>query len=477
MSNPDLGRYYVVGWIDSAEPVATKGPNANTRVRWHVDYYLTGEYWRFESLRQSQPSRLLYSVGRGRLKRGPSTLARPDPSAPRKWIYDTALDLHRSGDNDGPYVIVYFTKNGGTQQDPITIFTIGYWGLQQQTVGQYATISLMSIYAGLLEESMGLDPDAILGVWFSPIPPKTPSAGSIHHHINPQGIDVGWYEMVPGLESPETFHNVLITPIETTDGEKWIVVDPMGTVYGNLPWGMTADRYVLSVDVGTNGAWLIVDLKNGAVAPELGEGRRMQIPLISAPITSNELSSYVLSGQQQYDRTMAVIQQDQNLKSGVANAGTGALGGAIGGSMVAPGIGTVVGAIGGLATSLLGTYFGTEIQKEADNKSQQATETLMSNQAANVIISGGGSNWYHTYQGRWHLVKMTRDAESAAELALEQSELGYVTDSYSDDCSTVVATGGGLRIEGLEVKGDIPPEGRAYIAALFARGVHLDLIQ
>ena len=77
---------------------------------------------------------------------------------------------------------------------------------------------------------------------------------------------------------------------------------------------------------------------------------------------------------------------------------------------------------------------------------------------------------------KWMLVQLARDTESLAELSAEQTELGYVTDSYATDCSTIIATGGGLRIEGLEVKGNIPPEGKAYIAALFDRGVHIDIL-
>ena len=75
------------------------------------------------------------------------------------------------------------------------------------------------------------------------------------------------------------------------------------------------------------------------------------------------------------------------------------------------------------------------------------------------------------------IVKLKRDPESLEELETEQSELGYLTDSYKTDCSSIIAAGGGLRIEGLEIKGDIPREGKNYIASLFARGVHIDLIK
>ena len=32
---------FIYGWIDGAEPVATKGPQTNTRIKWHVDWWLT----------------------------------------------------------------------------------------------------------------------------------------------------------------------------------------------------------------------------------------------------------------------------------------------------------------------------------------------------------------------------------------------------------------------------------------------------
>ena len=99
----------------------------------------------------------------------------------------------------------------------------------------------------------------------------------------------------------------------------------------------------------------------------------------------------------------------------------------------------------------------------------------MSNQASNVIINGGGCSCW-SMDKVWKLICLTRDPVSAAELTAEQSELGYITDTYAADCSTIVATGGGLRIEGLEVKGAISREGREYIAALFARGVHIDIL-
>ena len=35
--NPAGAYTFLYGWIDDAEPIATKGPQPNTRIKWHVD--------------------------------------------------------------------------------------------------------------------------------------------------------------------------------------------------------------------------------------------------------------------------------------------------------------------------------------------------------------------------------------------------------------------------------------------------------
>ena len=139
--------------------------------------------------------------------------------------------------------------------------------------------------------------------------------------------------------------------------------------------------------------------------------------------------------------------------------------------------GAIVGAVAGFGLGIAGSFLNEYIQKEADAKSQAATETLLSNQTANVIAPGGGPAWYQNGTGNWKIVKLVRDSQSASELADDQTEHGYITDTYLSDCSTIIEQGGGLRIEGLEMHGNYLPQLKMRISEMFARGVHLDLIQ
>lgn len=475
-------------WIDSAHPVANKGPNTNTRIRYHINWWhtmLALEY--VAAIAPDECKSRGFTLGAGRIKRGPEDLARPDPGSPRLWEYDSSIEIKRSGDEKGPWIIVHYTKTikvtpPGMDEQSYTRFYIAFWGVQESTIESggvtYYTIPLSDVYNGMLEEDMGIAASSIIGVYFSPVPPVPETIIGFSHYSPSALLDYGWHNYAAGVVPPETYHITFGAgnEIKTTDHVKYVITDPIGTVYGTLPWGQEADRVVASVDVGSSGAWLNLEFKNGAVSEEYGEGRKMQLPLISAPVTSNALSEYVLSGQQEYDRTMARIQQEQNLKAGVAGIGSSIIGGAVAGTVAAPGIGTIAGAAAGPALGGIGLAANYFIQGETDRKTQEATYNLMANQVSNVLISGGGSNWWYHGLGIWRIVCMIRDPTSDAELTMEQEELGYVTDCYVTDCSPALTAGGPFKIEDLKVKGDVCPAAKQYIAALFARGVHLDLI-
>ena len=174
------------------------------------------------------------------------------------------------------------------------------------------------------------------------------------------------------------------------------------------------------------------------------------------------------------------IQRDRSAVNGIAGIGTQAIGGALAGTAAAPGAGTAVGAIAGLVSGIAGTAVNYFTAGEFDSREQHNVDTLTSRQTAGMIANAGGVcgivQPYGSMIG-WNMLTMVRDPVSLAEIEVEQEELGYDTDTYVADCTNLISGGGPLRIEGLRVKGDIPKEGKEYIAGLFSRGVHIDLIE
>lgn len=433
------------------------------------------------------------SFGVGTFKRGPAGMARPDPSAPRMWKYDSdtilrdySLTLAKT------YAIILWTETFTDPDDPsasVTGICSGFWELGETTTHDghtYTAPNIRDIYGGILEEMLGLPASSIIGVWFSPIPY---GQGNYTNHYNsykrPYGSQTYYsfmhtFDYIPPTSTAAVTVTISNTSVCTSDTEKYLVTDPKGVVYATLPWGIGFTACRMTLDVGTTGAWLILRfLEDPNADMPLQEGREVQIPLIAAPITSNAMSDYVSSGQQDYDRQSAILQQEYNRKSGIANAMQSAGSGAIGGALVGKAPGAIAGALIGGGMGILQAQINYQLGTEFDRKSQQLVDQLTANQIGSVLTRSGGPMWYQAAHGGryWRLVKLVRDPLSKGELETEQAERGYVCDTFTTNCTPTIQSGGPVRIEGLEVKGDIPKVGRLAIAAMFAQGVHLDLIQ
>ena len=479
----------IYGWIDRAEPVATKGPKTNTLIHWHVDYWFTLQMMEWNANKYpAQWSTKAFAFGRGTFKRGPAGMARPDPSAPRMWVKSTETDLKIDVVSTGtemkaPWAIMVYTETTDpdgvpSSGDEETIIQMAYWPVGAVTfdVANHTFYSVVPyhIYYGIIEEWFGLDPNAIIGIWFSPIPPYGTGGGVTMGSFQRNGHTYGYFktEMSRNLTQ-----YIMLTATQTDDVSKYIITDPNGVTMGTLPWGLQFSMIKAIVDVGTSGCYLNLLFCDGNTAIPEGEGRIVQLPLPSAPLTSNALSSYVYSGQESFDRDMAKLQQEQALKSGIAGLGSSAISGAVSGAVAGGPAGAAAGAAGGGLLGGIGVAANYFIQGETNDKSMALTRELMSNQTANVIISSGGCAWFNTDMPHsWKLVKLVRDPLSKGELETEQTEKGYVCDTYTTNCTPLIRSGGAMRIEGLEVVGDLSKEARTYIQQMFARGVHLDLI-
>lgn len=487
--NTGTGLANIYGWVDRIEPIATKGPYSNTLIHWHVDYWFTLQMMEWQANQYpAQWETKGFAFGRGTFKRGPVGMARPDPSAPRMWLKDSETDLKKdvisTNDNmKAPWAIMVYTETIDPDGVPAsgdeeTIIQMAYWPIGSVTFDlaghTFYSVVPYQIYYGVVEEWFSLDPNAIIGIWFSPIPPYGTGGGVTMGSFVKNGHTYGYFktEMSRNLTQ-----YITLTATQTDDVSKYVITDPNGVTMGTLPWGLQFSLIKALVDVGTSGCYLNLLFCDGNTAIPEGEGRIVQVPLPSAPLTSNALSSYVYSGQESFDRDMAKLQQEQALKSGIAGLGSSAISGAVSGAVAGGPAGAAAGAAGGGLLGGIGVAANYFIQGETNDKSMALTRELMSNQTANVLISSGGCAWFNTDMPHsWKLVKMVRDPLSKGELETEQAEKGYVCDTYTTNCTPVIRSGGGMRIEGLEVVGDLSREARAYIQQMFARGVHLDLI-
>lgn len=476
---------FIYGWIDDAEPVATKGPQTNTRIKWHVDWWLTwADYNWFMVSGQQQilanwfPRRV--TIGAGRLLKGPSQFARPSSSAPRKWLLENAVsmidDRDPHSDTGGWWAVMCTTEASGTPtSEVVTDIVYYFWPIGEKITGaDHSSPGWFAIYTGQIEEVMGIDPSRIQGFWLAP---SKPWIGGRIKNLATASV----YEL-ESVIAIKTNIKALSKSVQTDDKKKIVFTDPTGAEMFTSPWGISFKNIVTWCDIGTSAAALCVYLGETDTPIEErkgAEGRFFSFPLPSLPVTENAWSSYTYSGQRDYDMEQKSIQRDRSAVNGIAGIGTQAIGGALAGTAAAPGAGTAIGAIAGLASGIVGTAVNYFTAGEFDSRDQRSVDTLTSRQTAGMIVNAGGYGGIVQPYGSmigWNMLTMVRDPVSLAEIEVEQEELGYDTDTYVVDCTSLISGGGPLRIEGLRVKGDIPKEGKEYIASLFSRGVHIDLI-
>lgn len=476
---------FIYGWIDDAEPVATKGPQTNTRIKWHVDWWLTwADYnWFMESgqmqiLANWFPRRV--TIGAGRLLKGPSQFARPSSSAPRKWLLDSAASIIDDRDpksNTGTWWAVMCTTeaSGTPTSEVVTDIVYYFWPIGEKITGaDHSSPGWFAIYTGQIEEVMGIDPSRIQGFWLAP---SKPWIGGRIKNLATASV----YEL-DSVIAIKTNTKALSKSVQTDDKRKIVFTDPTGAEMFTTPWGISFKNIVTWCDIGTSAAALCVYLGETDTPDQERkgtEGRFFSFPLPSLPVTENAWSSYTYSGQRDYDMQQKAIQRDRSAVNGIAGIGTQAIGGALAGTAAAPGAGTAIGAVAGLASGIIGSAVNYFTAGEFDSREQRSVDTLTSRQTAGMIVNAGGYGGIVQPYGSmigWNMLTMVRDPVSLAEIEVEQEELGYDTDTYVVDCTSLISAGGPLRIEGLRVKGDIPKEGKEYIAGLFARGVNIDLI-
>lgn len=465
----------VFGWIDRITPLHESDTQWSYRLEWHPDWWLTAQ-----SLGK-------LDFGPGRFSKCASAAnARPASSQPRFWRNEASYPLIPSDSAESSdvtrwtrWAVIAKTRSDSGK----TTIEYYFWPTDAKFKPSTATtygwsLDLNRIFAGETEEALGFDPDSIIGFWLSPLKPW---AGG--YEILSLG-DEGLPTARAITTSNSYWHRYAVgSTVKTDDRAKYVFADPTGATVYTAPWGIEFSEVDIRADIGTNGAYLDFYLNTADDRRDAGlEGRQFSFPLQNLPLTANAWSSYVYSGQREYDIAAKKIQRDESAVNGISGIGTSAIGGAIAGSMVAPGIGTVAGLIGGAVSSAIGTGVSYLTSGKYDTRSQKATDKLASNQTAAMNITSGGQVGLNTIYGTpglkygWTMHKMMREPISLAEYDAEVSTVGYDTDFLAADCSSLISAGGPMKISDLQIVTDLPNEAKTYIAAIFQRGVYIDIV-
>ena len=440
----------IFGWIDSVEQTASS--EEAVIIRW------TPDWWRTYAGVVTWGAGTIVKCNDGSYKR-------PYPTQPRRWKISKKIALN-GYTNDVPngywFAVCYTYTSGGSTY-------IGHrcWNIDTYTTGgqTYIAITLAQILNGELEEAMGLSPSQIIGVYIVPIQPH---AGALTHNAT-----YWWWEGSAG--SSIATYNLTGNEFICDDMNKTVVVDPYGSIIGELPWGCTVSKISMRTDLGTNNLKTVLafdDSTDSTAGLEAGPlGRVITVSPLTLPVTSNALSDYVYSGQREYDLRNAEIARAENRFKGLLGASEGALsGGIIGGTKGATGAG--IGAIAGFGLSVVTSELTASTETMKDDALQRATDKLYANQTPTLLIPGGGNAFEEMY-GQWYLVQLTADDVSAGEYTNDVSINGYDVDIPSSSVSTFIATGGPLQINNLTITGSIPAPPKLYIKNKLESGVRI----
>lgn len=352
---------------------------------------------------------------------------------------------------------------------------------------------ISDLIKGTLDETLGIDPSSIISVFLSPqsprsgitvdsgtvnIPEGTPSTFSL---LTMNTATVG-HITDPAFFSPITY--TLSTPRATTDQETYTVTDMSGDTVYTLPWGITTSSYTVRTVLTSSGGW--VEIRFGAFQAPSGfestsEGMTARVPLPTLDIGSNAYSSYTYSGMRDYEIQQRDIESKQRMYNGLASSATSAFSGGLVGGLVGKGtstaggsagmigVGAVLGAASQAVTSLtsraMDDYMAPIIQGNRD--------TYMSRQTSGLVLSGSGLDCLINGFSGLALTALVMDVYSQTQRSRYFSLYGATVDEPTPDVTTLLSTGGPLRMVDLVVGGSVPNHAKSYIRTRLEQGVRL----
>ena len=313
----------------------------------------------------------------------------------------------------------------------------------------------------------------------------------------------------------------------TTDTEEMVILDLDGNPIATTPWGLSLKNYTMRCVLSTVSAYVQIRFDGKS---SLAEGLCVNIPCPAMDITTNSWSTYVYSGQRDYDIQQRKIASQQALISGitgglqntVSTAVMGGLGGInkgalneadalfrdkamasvashpiLGGSgateekfynqilsdygSAMKGVRSAAQMTGKLAGgAMLGVSVGGSLVDYAaaqyfNGKLQGIEDTLQAKQLDTVQTPGGG--WDFFYHGMTvRLTSLKPDDYSVTNFQNNIQYNGITCSEPTADCSAYKDYLGPIQIQNLIVTGDIPVQAKYLIANTYAKGIRMKCV-
>ena len=477
------------GWVDSVK-LSSDGELPMTMISWHIDEWRT---WKNA-----------ITFGSGHVKRRPFRDLATTPIQNYGVRYfelgdtdQSLIDVHKKGTMQVWWVIISFniTDDGKTKivrlTYPVFLTTASntdcYFVALDQNNTEIAIhgTPLNSIYDGLLDEDLakicGVTPEALNGVWISPLSPRTTGGSNPLLPVSGSGTQLDPYRFpfVP----PTKYYNgtlgmlplfgnsamVKITKtfdeIVSSEQHRYNLTSTDGIRILEFPYGYSTDSVTISFVNEPDGPYLEFSFKHSSYGNL--EGMVVNIPLTMLPVNSNAYTSYAYSGKQQYDREMRVVQSNANAwKSSAGGAGTGAMMGAFGPA------GLAVGAVGGMTGGLVS--YGVEMLYQNDEE-QRLENRLQANQPSSLILTSNSLLSIARAYG-FVIKDLTPDDYSDQQLIATRNQFGISVDELMSSCDSLIRTTsptGYYNIQNMIVNGNVPVSAKKWIREKFRSGVRL----
>lgn len=486
------------GWIDNVSILSDDADHPTTAIDWHIDYWMT----------YRRNARFKYGLVR---RRKNLDGIKPPQNPPYRYkevgeiipLMDE-LEFEPSLGVDGSivWVIVNFihedtSLNAVTTRTtcvPIQMGSFGIWFKNDSEGPRVGSMNWYSLIKGSFDEVYGLAPSEILSIYMSPIAPfeftgtgryedpLIPIPGSAWYVrskdlTDPVENQLGWFLWEDTKKPFSTLtERSFETTVETGDVVTWTLTDFKGNAIGTLPYGFRVKDYSLRIVNTSTAGYLQIrfDEWEGGV-----EGLTFNIPLPSLDISSNSQSSYVYSGQKEFDAESKRLANQHAMVQGGISTVSGGLSGAVTGGLMGS-LGGPLGIVGGALVGGVGQMIGGAVSTGLEYAENiRYTDELLgitaeyhANQLETMLIYGDTLDWF------WYgkvpcIVSLTIDEYSRVIYTNEQTILGSKVSEPNANCQSLIEAGGPLQIENLIVGGDIPARAKDYIRDRFRRGVRL----